>query len=325
MLVDKFGRQITYLRLAVTDRCNLRCFYCMPECGIDFVPRSDLLSFEEIHRLALILVSEGINKLRITGGEPFVRKDLMILLRSLRGIKGLKTLSVTTNGTLTAPHIAELKALDVDVNLSLDSINPATNFTITRRNDLDKTLDCLEGLTHSGIKTKVNMVVMDGVNSDEIGEMAQLAINSPVVVRFLEEMPFNGQSRPVNSRWDHQRIAKQLLSEFSELKQVESKPGETAQLFTAPNWKGSLGIIASHSRTFCGTCNRLRITAKGELRTCLYSNEELSLRDVMRSTSDDRKVVEFIQAAIQKKAINGFEAERTVSGTARESMATIGG
>ena len=297
----------------------------MPECGIDFVKRDQLLSYEEILRLSRILSQNGVNKVRITGGEPFVRRDLVPFLTEMTKISGLDSLHITTNGTVTERHLDEIQRLGIKVNLSLDSINPDTNYQITRRHDLNTVLSCLEGLNQREIPTKINAVVMSGINDGEIQQLAELAVDRPIEVRFLEEMPFNGAKRGVVSKWNAPAIIEELQNHFPGLKLLDFVPGETARRLIHSDWKGSLGVIASYSRSFCGSCNRIRITATGEIRTCLYSNEQHSLRDFIRQTENDDEVLKFIQAALMSKSRDGFGAEKKRARSITESMASIGG
>ena len=207
-LYDNHGRLINYLRLAVTDRCNLRCFYCMPERGIQFTDREELLSYEEMRRIVQFLVSMGIEKLRITGGEPFVRKDMMDFLSAVSKLKNLRKINITTNGTLTENLVPEFKKLRIhSVNLSLDSIDRERFHQITRRDELPTVMRTLDQLLEFGIPTKINTVVMDGRNTDDIIPMVELAKELPISVRFIEEMPFNGTGDhyPI-LEWDHKKI-----------------------------------------------------------------------------------------------------------------------
>ena len=193
MLVDNHGRKISYMRLAVTDRCNLRCFYCMPEEGLDWLSRTELMSYEEMLRMCQLMVQMGIEKIRITGGEPFVRKDIMQLLSRIADIDGLKDITITTNGVLTAPHISDLKALGVkSINLSLDTLNAGRFFAITRRDEFAAVMNTLDELLKHDFEVKINAVVMDGKNTQDIAPMVALTKDLPVSVRFIEEMPFNG-------------------------------------------------------------------------------------------------------------------------------------
>ncbi|MEL7250707.1 MAG: radical SAM protein, partial [Bacteroidota bacterium] len=192
-LFDNHGRHINYLRLAVTDRCNLRCFYCMPEEGIDYVARKQLLSYEEMVRIVSVLVPLGISKIRLTGGEPFLRRDFMDFLRNISRLEGLEQINLTTNGTLTEQHIPELKAMGIhSVNLSIDTLDRQRFYDITRRDSLPQVWSTFEALLDAGIPTKLNAVVMDGRNIEDILPMVELTERYPVSVRFIEEMPFNG-------------------------------------------------------------------------------------------------------------------------------------
>lgn len=218
MLKDNHGRTVNYLRLAVTDRCNLRCFYCMPEQGLNWLDRTELMNYEEMLHICSLLVSMGIEKIRITGGEPFIRKDIMQFLTALSKLGGLKQLTITTNGVLTAPHVAELKTIGIkSVNLSLDTLDRNRFFAITRRDELPDVLNTLDALLYHNIETKLNAVVMDGKNTEDIIPLVDLTKNLPISVRFIEEMPFNGEADHNPSLlWDHihilNRIKKSILT-----------------------------------------------------------------------------------------------------------------
>jgi cyclic pyranopterin phosphate synthase len=223
-LLDNHGRPVNYLRLAVTDRCNLRCFYCMPEEGIQYLPKKALLTYEEMERTVRVLAGLGVNKVRITGGEPFVRNGLLGFLRRLGEIPGVEALHLTTNGVLTAPHVAELKALGVrSVNLSLDTLDRDRFRHITRRDELPRVLDTLYALLGVGIEVKINMVVMEGKNTQDIGPMAELTRQHPVSVRFIEEMPFNGEgARLEGFTWNYRRILDELKIRYPGLYKAET-------------------------------------------------------------------------------------------------------
>jgi len=210
-LYDNHGRAINYLRLAVTDRCNLRCFYCMPEEGIKYLPKKDLLTFEEIERLVSLLATLGITKIRLTGGEPFVRTDLIQLIRKIVAIPGIHDVHLTTNGVLTAPYLKELKALGIaSVNLSLDTLDKTRFHTITRRDEFDNVMNTFEQLLLHAIPVKINAVVMEGKNIDDILPLIELTKNKNVSVRFIEEMPFNGEG-------NHYPNIKKYLNTFSSI------------------------------------------------------------------------------------------------------------
>ncbi len=328
-LFDNHGRPINYLRLAVTDRCNLRCFYCMPEEGIKYVDRSDLLSYEEMERLIRLLAGMGIDKLRITGGEPFVRKDMMEFLTRIREIEGLRKINITTNGTLTGELIPRLAEIGINsVNLSLDSLDRERFHRITRRDAFDKVMRTLHGLLDAGITTKINAVVMDGQNIEDLVPMAELTRDHPLDVRFIEEMPFNGEgSHYAHLAWNHRKILDHLRAHFPDLGKVPDPPHSTSRNYQVAGFKGRIGIIAAYSRTFCGTCNRIRVTPKGTLKTCLYDEGVFNVRDLMRAGATDEQLRDAFLDALGHRAKDGFEAERNrnFGSPVSESMSTIGG
>ena len=282
MLIDNHNREINYLRLAVTDRCNLRCNYCMPAEGINFAKNDALFTIDELSRLSTILVSQGINKLRITGGEPFVRKDLMVLLRHLAGLEGLDDISVTTNATLIGPYIDELKALGIkNMNVSLDAIDKATFERITRRDQYDTVHNNLLRLISEGFNVRINFIALEGQNTQDIIPILELAKHYDVSVRYLEEMPFNGGSKTFESiAWDYKRILDYIREVYPDYYKLESPATSTSMNYKIPGFKGTFGVIPSFSRTFCGSCNRLRISATGDVITCLYAQASTNLRDI---------------------------------------------
>jgi molybdenum cofactor biosynthesis protein A len=329
LLLDNHGRKINYLRLAVTDRCNLRCFYCMPEDGLNWLSRKELMTYEEMLQVCTLLVKMGIEKIRITGGEPFVRKDIMALLTALSKLGGLKELSITTNGVLTAPHVADLKKIGVrSVNLSLDTLDANRFFTITRRDEFANVMETMEQLLKHNMEVKINTVVMDGKNTQDIIPLVELTKNLPVSVRFIEEMPFNGDGHSYSGIvWDYVRIFDEIRKTFPEIQKVPDPQYSTSYNYQIPGHKGSIGIIAAYSRTFCGTCNRIRITPQGTLKNCLYDDGVLNIKDLMRSGMDNDKLEETLRAAFNNRQNDGWQAEqkRMENPNFHESMATIGG
>lgn len=328
MLLDNHGRIINYLRLAVTDRCNLRCHYCMPEHGLEWLSRSELLSYEEMLRLCSLLVRLGIQKIRITGGEPFVRKDMMKFLAALSRLDGLREITLTTNGVVTAPLVPELKKLGIRaVNLSLDTLDRERFFQITRRDELPKVLETMDALLRHDIAVKINAVVMDGQNTQDIIPLTEMTKNLPVDVRFIEEMPFNGGDHAAAKPfWNHQRILDTLRAEWPDLEKIPDPPFSTSMNYQIPGHRGKVGIIAAWSRTFCGTCNRIRVTPQGVLKTCLYDYGVLNLRDLMREGLNDEALTEHLLFAFNHRHKDGWEAEEARRGVpVEESMATIGG
>jgi molybdenum cofactor biosynthesis protein A len=329
LLTDNHGRKINYLRLAVTDRCNLRCFYCMPEDGLNWLSRKQLMTYEEMLQSCSLLVQMGIEKIRITGGEPFVRKDIMKFLTSLSELQGLKELTLTTNGVLTAPHVVELKKIGVkSVNLSLDTMDSGRFFSITKRDEFSNVMATFDELLKHDIDVKINAVVMDGKNIQDIIPLVELTKDLPVSVRFIEEMPFNGDGHVYTGlKWDYVRILEEIKGHFAGIKKLDDSQYSTSYNYQVPGHKGNIGIIAAYSRTFCGSCNRIRITPEGELKTCLYDNGVMNIKDQLRQgvNEDDLKVM--LLNAFNNKPKDGWEAEhlRAASQGVHESMATIGG
>lgn len=327
-LFDNHGRPINYLRLAVTDRCNLRCFYCMPEEGIKYLPKKELLTFEEIERFVALVAEMGISKIRITGGEPFVRTDLMRLFRRMVEIEGIRDVHLTTNGVLTAKHIPELKRLGIaSVNLSMDTLDRERFKAITRRDEFENTWATLESFLDHQIPVKINTVVMDGKNTDDIYSLVELTKNRNVSVRFIEEMPFNGEgSHYATLAWTYKKILEHIRVEFPEIQKEKDPDNSTAYHYRVPGFTGNIGIIAAFSRTFCGTCNRIRLTAQGVLKTCLYDDGVLNVRDLMRSGMGDEEIKQYLLKAFRARPKDGFEAEGNRKAfSISESMSTIGG
>lgn len=330
VLYDNHNRPITYVRLAVTDRCNLRCFYCMPAHGIEYLPKNQLLSYEEMLRLIALLARMGISKVRITGGEPFLRRDLMSFLERLSQTEGVGKITLTTNGVLTAPHVPALAKMGIDsVNLSIDSLDRERFARITRRDELPRVMETLCSLLQHGIRTKLNAVVMEGKNTQDIIPLAYFAREHPVDVRFIEEMPFNGKGvhspAPV---WNHRKILATLQAAFPDLEKLPDEPFSTSVNYRVPGFRGNIGIIAAFSRTFCGTCNRIRITAQGMLKTCLYDDGVLNIRDLLRQNpNNDAPIALALRRAFSQRPKDGFEAERNRKHQSpiSESMSTIGG
>lgn len=327
MLVDNHNRKINYLRLAVTDRCNLRCNYCMPSEGISFVENDKLFTIQELCKLSGILVGQGIDKIRITGGEPFVRKDLMVLLRSLSTLEGLNDISITTNATLIGPHIDELKALGItNVNVSLDAINKETFERITRRNQYDTVYNNLIQLITEGFNVRINFIALENQNIQDIIPILEVMKHYDVSVRFLEEMPFNGGSKKFSTiNWNYKRIFEHISLHFPAIEKLQSPETSTSINYKIKGHKGTFGLIPSFSRTFCGTCNRLRISATGDVITCLYGKPTTNLRDIMRAENAEMNIKEEILKAIGRRAKTGFEAQEKYAGVFENSMTSIGG
>ncbi|MES2731113.1 MAG: GTP 3',8-cyclase MoaA [Bacteroidota bacterium] len=328
-LYDNHGRPIHYLRLAVTDRCNLRCFYCMPEEGITYLPKKALLTYEEMEKVVALLAGMGVNKVRITGGEPFVRNGLVDFMRRLSQIPGISDLNLTTNGVLTAPYVKDLKAMGIrSVNLSLDTLDRERFRQITRRDELPRVLDTLHQLLAHDIEVKLNAVVMEGKNIEDLIPITELTRQYPVSVRFIEEMPFNGEGAHYPKlHWNHVRILETLRAQYPDLYKITDEPFSTSYNYAIPGHRGNFGVIAAFSRTFCGTCNRIRLTAQGQLKTCLYDDGVLDVRELLRAGATDQEIRQAFLTAFAHRAKDGFEAEanRKLSNPISESMSTIGG
>lgn len=301
---DKTGRIINYLRLSVTDRCNLRCVYCMPEEGIDFLPHSEILTYEEILHLVRLSVQAGIRKVRLTGGEPLVRKGFIPFLESLCRIEALKEITLTTNGVLLKELAAEIKACGIcRINISLDSLKAERFFQITGRDYFDRVWEGIqeaERLEFNPIK--INVVVMKGTNDDEIIDFARLTLEKPYHIRFIEFMPVG-----TDNGWSHQKFVStreihEHIATLGDLKPVNSSSLDgPAQRFVIEGAKGEIGLIGALSKHFCKKCNRLRMTAEGHLRGCLFSDQEIDIRTPLRGSKGDAHLLNLIHQAIKNK------------------------
>ena len=328
MLYDNHGRRLNYLRLAVTERCNLRCFYCMPEEGLPWNTKDQILSYEEMLRLVRILADLGISKVRITGGEPFVRRDLIPFMSELSHIDGIEKINITTNGTAPLKHIDAMKAIGINsVNLSMDSLDAARFLAITRRNEFDKVWAFYRGLLEAGINTKINAVVMQEHNLDDIIPMAELTLQDNASIRFIEEMPFNGGSKDYQPiEWNYKKIVSHIQTKYPSIERLDDEKSSTSYNYRLPDGIGSFGVVPAYSRSICGTCDRIRLTPQGELKTCLYQNGGFSFRDFMRESTTDDDIQQKFLELFQKRTKTGFEAEQQkTESSSFESMATIGG
>jgi cyclic pyranopterin phosphate synthase len=301
----------------------------MPEKGINWLDRKDLLSLDELKLVSHLFVDMGINKIRITGGEPFVRNDIMDLLHYLSRLNGLNTISITTNGVLTAPVLPDIYTMGIrSLNLSLDTMDRNRFFAITKRDELPAVMDTLEKALALGFDIRLNAVVMEDKNIEDILPLVALTKDLPVSVRFIEEMPFNGTGHLYSGlTWDYVRIVQYIRNSYPELAKLPDPAHSTSYNYAIPGHEGNIGVIAAYSRSFCGTCNRIRITPQGMIKTCLYDEGVLNLRDMLRSGKDNQMLQNEIYAVLQQRAANGWEAEKTrqIDTPVHESMATIGG
>jgi len=324
VLADNHGRPITYLRLSITDRCNLRCRYCRPEEGVPFIPHGEILTFEELERLTGIFCGLGVFKVRVTGGEPFARRGCMPFLQRLRKIPGLQSLHITTNGVQTDQYLDALADIGIaGINLSLDTLDRLQFLHITRRDFFAEVMRTLNGIIAHGIPLKINSVVQEDTEDDEIIRLADLARQHPVTLRFIEKMPFSGISRPTKLVNGH--LLQRLEKIFPTMVEQSLAAPSTARVFSLPGFKGSIGIIQGYSRLFCATCNKLRITPTGMLKACLYDNGVLDLKTMLRQGADDREIAAAVTNCIQQRCRNGHEAEQLAKRVHEPSMASIGG
>ena len=327
-LIDNFGRQINYVRLAITDRCNLRCQYCMPAQGIDIVPRKELLSYKEMYRVIRVLTELGVNKVRLTGGEPFARKDFMSFLDMLSYNDLLEEINITTNGALVANHIETLEKLEKikNINLSIDSLHADKFAKITRRDVFSEVYKTFELLAQSSLNLKLNVVVQSGFNTDEINNFVGLTKDKNIAVRFIEEMPFNGKGqREIGENWNYHKILEEIKSEYS-VTNIVSEKSSTSRNFSIENHIGIIGIIPAFTRTICNDCNRIRITSTGNFKNCLFDDGVFNLRDFIRKGASNDDLKELFLSLIKEKPVNGFIAEANrKKGSVSESMSTIGG
>src|SRR6056297_1233293 len=306
---DKFERDITYLRVSVTDRCNLRCKYCMPPEGIEKKDYEDLLSLENIYRIIKVSTRLGIKKIRFTGGEPLVRTGITKLIKNVSQLKGIEEITLTTNGILLPKYIKELKQGGLNrVNISLDTLRPERYRDITRCGDINKALEGIKVAQKYGMKPiKINVVLMKGFNDDEIEDFAKLTIDKEVIVRFIELMPFGERySWTKNKYLSNSRV----LDEVKNLEEIDYDKGSPSKYYKIKGAKGKIGLINPISRHFCNTCNRLRLTADGNIKPCLHSDLEIDMKKYLGSEEDIYKgLVESINIKPSKHHINeeGYE------------------
>lgn len=324
-LIDGFGRKHTYLRISVTDKCNLRCFYCMPMEGIVWKRKEELLDFEEIGRVAQIFVKRGVEKIRLTGGEPLMRRDLPDLVRILSCIDGLKTIAMTTNATLLAENAQRLKDAGISqLNISIDSLQRERFQSLTGRDDLERVLKGLEAARSIGFQSiKLNVVAIAGVNEDEVLDFVEFVKDTNINVRFIEFMPFR------DNNWQVDRVLTyaEMLAKISEryqLSLLETEPGAVARDYAIKGHTGTVSFVTSMTESFCSSCNRLRLTADGSVKSCLFFPAEVNLRDKMRAGASDAEIEEMIMYSLLQKPEAHPPAEEIASQLNR-SMIEIGG
>ncbi|KAK0573203.1 hypothetical protein LWI29_004285 [Acer saccharum] len=326
MLVDSFGRMHTYLRISLTERCNLRCHYCMPAEGVQLTPNPQLLSQNEILHLASLFVASGVNKIRLTGGEPTIRKDIDQICLQLSNLKGLKSLAITTNGITLARKLPLLKECGLtSLNISLDTLVPAKFEFLTRRKGHEKVMESINAAVDVGYNpVKVNCVVMRGFNDDEICDFVELTRDRPINVRFIEFMPFDGNVWNVKKLVSYSEMLDIVVKQFPSLRRQHDHPTETAKNFKIDGHLGTVSFITSMTEHFCAGCNRLRLLADGNFKVCLFGPSEVSLRDPLRQQASDEELREIIGAAVKKKKAS-HAGMFDIAKTANRPMIHIGG
>jgi len=327
-LIDNYKRHINYLRISITDRCNLRCIYCMPIDGISHLSHENILSYEEIVRIARIAVKEGITKIRITGGEPLVRKGVVNLVGWLSQLEGIEDLSMTTNGILLSKFAKPLYEAGLKrVNVSMDSLKPDRFREITRGGELSSLWRGIEKANEVGMNPiKINVVAMKGFNEDEVLNFAQLTLERNCQVRFIEFMPVGLKNGWKEGRYLSCSTIKKIIQENYNLQPlgIKKQNGGPADLYRLENAKGIIGFINAISGHFCSTCNRLRLTADGKLRPCLFSDEEFDVRMAMRQGDSDEELRALLHTALSNKPEGHAITKPSFKKCARE-MVKIGG
>lgn len=299
-LTDTFNRQHDYLRISIAERCNLRCVYCMPEEGVPLSPDNDLLTTSEIVMLSSVFVSQGVTKIRLTGGEPTVRRDILPLMHQIGALRphGLKEICLTTNGiSLHRKLDSMVEAGLTGVNLSLDTLDPWQFQIMTRRKGFDAVIKSMDRILElnklgAGIKLKINCVVMRGVNDREVLPFVEMTREKDVEVRFIEYMPFDGNKWSEGKMFSYTEMLDLIRERYPSLEKVQDHKNDTSKTWRIPGFAGRIGFITSMTHNFCGTCNRLRITGDGNLKVCLFGNAEVSLRDILRQSNGGEPIDE---------------------------------
>ncbi|CAM9129802.1 unnamed protein product [Choristocarpus tenellus] len=330
MLSDSYGRFHNYLRISLTERCNLRCIYCMPEAGVDLQAQNKMLTTEEIVRLGAMFVHAGVDKIRLTGGEPLIRKDLTEIVSSLSSLPGVRNVGITTNAITLRKKLPLLREAGLThINVSLDTLRPDRFAAITRRKGLDAVHASLQEALQQGYggRLKINCVVMRGVNSDEIAHFLEFTRDKELDVRFIEWMPFD------DNRWNddkfvsYEAMLEIIKEQYPDLQRSPDSANDTTKWHRVPGYQGRVGFITSMSQNFCGTCNRLRITSDGNLKVCLFGDESLSLRDAIRGGMSDAETSTLIRAAVlgKQEVLGGHGDMYSIANTKNRPMTTIGG
>jgi molybdenum cofactor biosynthesis protein A len=328
ILVDNFGREHNYLRISLTEKCNLRCTYCMPENGVVLTPKSQLMTTQEVIDIAALFVKNGVTKIRLTGGEPLLRKDFSDILRALS--KMPIQLSLTTNAILVDRHIDTFKACNLKtINVSLDTLYPEKFDAITKRNQFDKAFKNIQLLLDEGFDVKLNVVLLKNFNNNEIINFINFTKDKTITVRFIEFMPFDGNHWDKSKIVSYNEVLQTVKAHFpeEELINLPNEKNFTARNFKIKNFKGRFGIISSVTNPFCDSCNRIRLTANGKLKNCLFSDSETDLLTSYRENKSIEPIIQ--QTIIKKKAVRSgmtnLEDFENLKNHDNRSMITIGG
>jgi molybdenum cofactor biosynthesis protein A len=329
ILQDTFGRNHNYLRISLTEKCNLRCTYCMPINGVPLSPKSNLMTAQEVYEIAKVFVKNGVDKIRLTGGEPLLRKDFPTIIQMLSTLN--VQMSITSNAVLIDRHISDLKKYGVnDINISLDTLATDKFMHIAKRDQFKKVYENLLLLIHEGFRVKVNVVLIKGFNENEITDFIKLTKELPVSVRFIEFMPFDGNKWEKEKMISYEEVMRYVYNEFEEkdVERLVDAKNDTTKNYKIKSYKGSFGIISSVTNPFCDSCNRIRLTANGNLKNCLFSNTETNLLAQFR---EGKSIEPIIQKVIMKKhkMRGGMDSMQKLENPdlhqQNRSMITIGG
>ena len=326
-MIDRWDRKIDYIRISVTDRCNLRCIYCMPEEGVPSLPHEEILTYDEILRLCRCFLKIGINKVKITGGEPLVRKDIASLVGQMKTQVGMKNVTLTTNGLLLGKYLPDLVAAGLDgVNISLDTLNPSKYEKITRKDALNEVLSAIQdALNYQNLKVKINCVPVLDTDKEDIIKIAGLAKNSRLGVRFIEMMPIGlGKNYSYYSEEDIIAILKEA---YGPLEPVDTVLGNgPAHYYSVSGFEGRIGFISAISHKFCNECNRVRLTSDGYLKTCLQYEHGTDLKAVLRGSKEDSFLQQMIEQTIYEKPVShNFKGDNPHGTYELDGMSKIGG
>ena len=324
---DNFGRIFDYLRISVIENCNLRCVYCMPEKGVKFTPAANLLTAGEIQRIIKVLSFHGVSKIRFTGGEPLMRPDMVEIVQNTTSNEHVSSVHITTNGIFLQDKLQPLKKADLHgLNISLDTLQAERFKKIARRSGLETVIGNFHQALRTGFDSvKLNVVLMRNFNDDEIPEFCELTRDNKITVRFIELMPFDAHQIWKTGHFFGVQLMRNRINElYPELLKSEGSSTEE-HVYRVPGYKGKIALIPSYTRSLCGDCSRIRLTADGKIRNCLYSEDEFDILPVIRNGGTDEELIQFFRDAMWKKLSDGWEAQKKPIVRHRNSMTQIGG